>query len=272
MKSQWDCFLQNLGEWRGSFTLLSPQGEVQSDTPSCLRLEYGDDSQQMVRLTLQRTGTPDIVLQFTSVGGGGLQFFETGSFSQGAMQFSPVGTFGAELALKWGDRRLRLVPLFQDRRFDRVTLIRECRAGSDRPERPPLTVADLLGEWQGEAITIYPDLRAPDRYATHLTVSQVGDRLSQQLTFGAGPASQSFTSTAQIDGSMLRFDQGALPLQILLLADGASVNCPLEIKSGHPFFLESGWLIQPDQRQRLIRSYNDNGEWVSLTLVTEQKG
>ena len=28
MKKQWDCVLQNLGEWEGSFTHLSPQGEA----------------------------------------------------------------------------------------------------------------------------------------------------------------------------------------------------------------------------------------------------
>jgi hypothetical protein len=45
----------------------------------------------------------------------------------------------------------------------------------------------------------------------------------------------------------------------------------LHVKSGHFFVLEVGWLILPNQRQRLVRSYNDKGEWVSLTLVTEQR-
>ncbi|NEP08577.1 MAG: DUF3598 family protein, partial [Okeania sp. SIO4D6] len=27
----------------------------------------------------------------------------------------------------------------------------------------------------------------------------------------------------------------------------------------------AGWLIKPDLRQRLIRTYNEKGEWVSLT-------
>ncbi|NJM69861.1 MAG: DUF3598 family protein [Scytonema sp. RU_4_4] len=31
MKSQWDCVLQNLGEWQGSFTHVSPQGELVED-------------------------------------------------------------------------------------------------------------------------------------------------------------------------------------------------------------------------------------------------
>ncbi|NMG18657.1 DUF3598 family protein [Brasilonema bromeliae] len=28
MKSQWDCVLQKLGEWHGSFTRVSPQGKL----------------------------------------------------------------------------------------------------------------------------------------------------------------------------------------------------------------------------------------------------
>ena len=34
MSSQWQNFLQNLGEWRGSFTGISPSGAVLKDTPS----------------------------------------------------------------------------------------------------------------------------------------------------------------------------------------------------------------------------------------------
>ncbi|MGD1897244.1 MAG: hypothetical protein ACFB16_09880, partial [Phormidesmis sp.] len=36
-------------------------------------------------------------------------------------------------------------------------------------------------------------------------------------------------------------------------------------------FLEVGWLIDRHTRQRLIRRYDAEGAWVSLTLVTEQK-
>ena len=80
MKSQWDCFLQNLGEWQGSFTQLSPQGEVLSDTPSFLSLE-GLDNDQKVRLTLRRDGKPEVVLEYETIGGG-LKFCENDPFSQ----------------------------------------------------------------------------------------------------------------------------------------------------------------------------------------------
>jgi Domain of unknown function (DUF3598) len=206
------------------------------------------------------------VLEFTAIGDD-LHFFASGTFSQGTRQFSPGGTFGAELAFKWGDRRLRLVPIFQYQQFNRLTLIREQLAGGSTPERPPLRVEDLLGAWRGEAVTLYPHGREPEIYATQLRVTRAGDRLAQQLTFG----DRTLSSSAAIAGSILAFDQGETPMQVLLLPDGAAWNCPISIPLGKPFFLEASWLLQPDLRQRLIRSYNSQGAWVSLTLVTEQK-
>jgi hypothetical protein len=56
-----------------------------------------------------------------------------------------------------------------------------------------------------------------------------------------------------------------------LLPDGASATSPLKVQLRQPLFLEAGWLIQSNLRQRMIRSYNDKGEWASLTLVTEER-
>lgn len=58
---------------------------------------------------------------------------------------------------------------------------------------------------------------------------------------------------------------------MLLLPDGASSTSPQQVRVRQAFFLEVGWLLQPGERQRMIRSYSDKGEWSSLTLVTERK-
>jgi hypothetical protein len=72
-----------------------------------------------------------------------------------------------------------------DSRFARLTLIREKLTGTNTPERSPLTIDHLLGQWQGEAMTIYPDLRPSDLYSTRLQVNRLdNNRLEQQLTFG----------------------------------------------------------------------------------------
>jgi hypothetical protein len=127
----------------------------------------------------------------------------------------------------------------------------------------------LLGEWHGEAVTIYPDWRSPDTYSTTLKL-QLDDagKLVQSLFFD----SKTITSSAVIEGSILKFDQDPhKQVQVLLLPDGASATSPLKVQLRQAFVLEVGWLIQPNLRQRMVRSYNDKGEWVSLTLVTERR-
>ncbi|MDY6781221.1 MAG: DUF3598 family protein [Cyanobacteriota bacterium] len=271
MSSQWEHFLKNLGEWQGSFTRLSSQGGLIQDTPTVVSL-FGRDNNQKVEQTV-RYLPPDeppkeIFLEYTSLSPQ-LLFFENGAFSQGSLQWGPFSEFGAELGLIEGTRRLRMVILYdRDSQCDRITLIRERLAGTDTPERPPLTVQQLLGTWQGQATTLYPDYREPEVYPTSLKIEQQSEyRLQQTLTFGT----RTLASTAQIEGSRLRFNEGNLPVQILLLPNGASSNCPEKIQGGFPFVLEMGWLLEPQRRQRLIRSYDSKGKWVNATLVEEEK-
>ncbi|MCL1465349.1 DUF3598 family protein [Argonema galeatum] len=271
MRSQWECLLENLGEWQGSFTRLSPQGELLEDTPTMVSLEGLNNNQtirQIIRRFLPSEEVQDRVLEYSSLGRN-ILFFDNGAFSQGSIQLAPFSEFGAELGLIDGSRRLRLVQMFdKSGQLERLTLIREKLAGAMTPERPPLTPVDLLGEWRGEAVTIYPDWRSPDTYSTKLELHLDNDgRLVQNLTFG----DKIISSTGRIDGSIIQFDRSSQLVQVLLLPDGASCTCPLKVKVGQAFFLEVGWLLRPDRRQRLIRSYNDKGEWVTLTLVKELK-
>lgn len=275
MRSQWECLLQNLGEWQGSFTLLSPQGELLEDTPTVVSLQGLNNNQtmrQIIRRFKPNQPVDEKVLEYSSLGRSTL-FFENGAFSQGSIQLSPFSEFGAELGLIDSDRRLRLVQLFNKTgQLDRLTLIREKLADSTTIEHPHLTVDDLVGEWQGEAVTLYPDWRSPDTYPTKLRIDKNSDsQLTQQLTINQGASTRNITSTGRIENSILYFDEGPYTNQILLLPDGASSTSPQQVKVGQAFFLEVGWLLQPDLRQRLIRRYNDKGEWSTLTLVTEQK-
>ncbi|GAB4378177.1 MAG: DUF3598 family protein [Elainellaceae cyanobacterium] len=245
---------------------------MQEDLPSLVTLE-GLEGNQTIRQTIQyfsaATGevTQNKVLEYSSLGRGVL-FFESGAFSQGSMQLAPFSEFGAELGFINGDRRLRLVQLFDKQsQLAQLTLIREHRQHTAAAERPHLSIEQLLGEWHGVAVTLYPDWQSPDRYETTLTISQEGDRLHQQLI---APQFE-LTSTATIAGSILHFEQGSHPMQLLLLPDGASSNTPQTIPKGKPFLLEAGWLIAEDYRQRMIRRYDAQGGWVSLTLVEERK-
>ncbi len=276
LASQWDNFLLNLGVWQGSFTQISPQGEIQKDTPTVVSLE-GLDHNRTVKQVVQRFPQntdeipPPLVLQYSSLNRS-ILFFNNGAFSTGSMQFGPFSEFGAEFGFIVGDRRLRLVELFdRNANFSSMTLIREYRENTNTPERPPLTIDQLLGDWQGEAVTIYPDWRSPNVCSTRLSLRRQGNTLSISLSTEMGGENFSFTSTAEIQGSRILFNQGNMPMQILLLPDGASCNTPLTIPLRQPFFLEAGWLLDERHRQRLIRRYDAQGGWDSLTLVTEEK-
>ncbi|MEM8721748.1 MAG: DUF3598 family protein [Cyanobacteria bacterium P01_G01_bin.39] len=276
MLTQWDCFLKNLGEWHGSFTRFSPQGEETADTPTVVTLEGQNNNQhvhQVVRYLPLDEPSRDVVVDYDSLNRS-ILFFENGAFSQGSMQWGPYSTFGGEFGLidnEFGDgtRRLRMVELYNNSsQLERVVLIREYLVHSNVTQRPTLNWKSLLGEWQGEAITLFADLRTPSKFSSYLQIKQQSENYIQQsLSFG----NQNITSTARIDGSRLLFEESALPTQVMMLPDGASCNCPLQVKSGHNFVLEMGWLLQPNIRQRIIRSYNEKGNWVSCTLVTEKK-
>jgi hypothetical protein len=274
MNSNWDNFLKNLGEWQGSFTNFSPAGEQLSSTASILKLEGLEDN-KLVRFRVRRYGadnydappTTDYEQDYRTMGRQNI-FFDTGAFSKGTIQIAPFVEFGAEYGFVAGDRRLRFVQLYdREGNFQTLVLIREFRSGTQPDERPPLTVDRLLGRWVGQATTAYADLRNPDSYSTSMEIVRVGDRLEQRLSFG----DRTISSTARIDGHKLHFEDGPNPREILLLPDGASSNIPCQIKLREPAMVEVGWLVSDNERQRLIRSYNEKGEWVSATHVIEQR-
>jgi Domain of unknown function (DUF3598) len=271
MLSQWDCLLKNLGVWQGSFTRLSDNGEELEDTPTIVSLEGRNDRKtvyQVVRRLPPNLPPKDLVLEYSSLSNA-IRFFENGAFCQGAMQWGVFSEFGAEFGLIEGSRRLRAVIIFnKEAKLDKLTLIREKLPDSSAPERPHLTVDSLIGTWRGEATTIYPDWRNPDIYSTELEIVRRNDReIEQKLSFG----DRTITTVGRIENSSIHFDNSNVPVRILLLPDGSSCNFPKEIKLRQPFFLEVGWLCQPNLRYRLIRSYGDKGEWVSQTLVREEK-
>jgi hypothetical protein len=276
MLAQWDCFLKNLGEWHGSFTRFSPQGEETLDTPTLVTLEGLNDNKnvhQVVRYLPPGEPSRDVVVDYDSLNRS-ILFFENGAFCQGSMQWGPYSTFGSEFGLidrEFGDgtRRLRMVVLYNTAsELERVVLIREKLPNSNIPERPPLTVDSLLGEWQGEATTLYADLSNPSQFSSYLTIKQKDSNyIEQTLSFG----DRTISSTARIEGNRLLFANSDLQTQVMLLPDGASCTCPLKISLGHNFVLEMGWLLQPNIRQRIMRSYNAKGNWISCTLVTETK-
>ncbi|MFN7761694.1 MAG: DUF3598 family protein [Pseudanabaena sp.] len=276
MRSQWDCLLQNLGCWQGSFARLSTKGEILEDIPSETSLELKADN-QTIRQVVRRfyDGQPqDLTLEYRSLNKS-TTFFENGAFSQGSLQFAPYTEFGAELGLIYGDRRLRVVLLYDKAsQLDRLTFIREHLPNSAISERPALTLNNLLGKWEGEAITIAADWLEPEVISTVTEWQQEGDRVIMSLQMQTPMGAKTITSIAKIDPhnpQILNFDQDTLPIQTLFLPDGASITCPVAIATRQPFRLSISWLLESNLHQRIIRAYDHKGGWASLTLVTERK-
>lgn len=265
----WDNMLKNVGEWEGSFTQFDLNGTEISNIPSHLKLE--DLGNHQAKLTLKRDSPkhPEPLIQNYSSLSRGLLFCDCGAFSQGSLQYAPFSQFGGEFGHLWGDRRLRLVQLFTSQnKPETLTLIREVRSGTQAAVNSKLEIADLIGTWQGEATTYYPDWRTPTRFTSTLTMSQPDDRtLNQTLQFG----DRIIPSSGRIEGNSLFFEQSSVKTQVLLLPDKASASFPVDIPSGSPFFLECGWMPEPNIRQRIIRSYDAKGEWISLTRVVERR-
>jgi hypothetical protein len=224
-----------------------------------------------MRLTLRRY-QPEVresVFEYSSLGNSVL-FFDNGAFSQGSLQWGPYSQFGAEFGFISGERRLRVVELFnRDSQPEQFTLIRERLSNSDATESPPLMVDDLIGKWRGAAVTYFPNSQQPPQtYTSELQVFQTSDReISQELNFG----DRKIVSKGKFHHTTIDFSEGTPAVRVLLLPGGASATFPLQITGKQPFFLEAGWLLSPNQRQRLIRRYNQQGEWESLTLVVEEK-
>lgn len=274
-QNNWENFLKNLGEWQGSFTKISPDGEILDSTLSIINLE-GLENNKLVKFRLRRFGgnsyeetpTQDYAQEYRSVGKQ-MIFFETGTFSKGSLQLAPFSDFGSEFGFIKGDRRLRCVLLYdRQNEVSNVTLIREFRQGSNAEEQPPLTIDQLLGKWQGTAYTAYPDFRPIDKFDTSLEVNKVdNNQIEKKLTFSG----TTLSSTAKIEGNKLIFNTGESTRKILLLPDGTSTNAPSKLELRKPFFLEVGWLVNEKERQRLIRNYDATGAWMGSTLVIEHK-
>lgn len=284
--TQWDRLRLHNGCWYGSFARLDATGWLIEETPSVVTLKDGktetSEPHAMVQAIHQTVAfddgdgnwQPASTLTYRSLSRGML-LLGSGAYSQGALQASPVAEFGAEFGFVMGDRRLRAVVQYEPSSscnpLTHLTLIREHRNTSAPDERSPLTVEQLVGVWQGNSRSIYPDWYESAAMETRLEILRMGDRLHQTLLF---PGFERH-STAVVENHRLLFPSSTKPdqspIQVLLLADGASITAPLALPKGQAFFLEVGWLVSPTERYRLIRHYDAQGAWSHLTLVQENK-
>jgi Domain of unknown function (DUF3598) len=275
MKSQWECVLQNLGAWQGSFTRLSPMGETIEDIASLVTLT-GVNENQTIHFVLNRyypdpdgnLQPQDLVFDFSAPGNGAI-FFETGAFSEGSISLQKGIAGGSEFAFLDKNRRFRLIQQF-DRygELERLTLIREQRVGTNLANRTTLDLKDWLGQWHGEAIVRYP---RTDKINQVITTQNIVINADQSVTRSHQICAEIAASTFTIDvtGNLNRLTNQFT--QVMLLPDGAYAIYPTKVAPGVAIELEVGWLIDVNIRQRLIRTYSDQGEWLSVAFITESR-
>ena len=277
MKSQWECVLENLGEWVGSFTTVTSKGELIEDIPSIIKLS-GIRDDRAIHLVLNRfyplpnsteKYAKEVVWDFSTPPGIGAIYFETGAFSSGALTVYVGAKTIAEFSLRAGDRRFRMIQTFDiGQKLDRVTFVREHLEGTTKPEHLHLDITDLVGTWSGNATTLYADDRPAIESKTQSTfkVSDTGYQLIEQdksidLTVDPDvPAARVWHFVNSSDGQSY---------QLLLLPDGGYSITPIQIELGHAFELEIGWIHQTNQRQRLVRRYDSSGKWESATFYQD---
>jgi len=270
MASQWQNFLRNLGEWRGSFTRVNTAGELGQSTPSILSLESAEED-RLVRFRLRRFGPggyesepiSDNREDYRSLGRQ-VVFFASGTFCKGTLQVAPGTPFGGEFGFIDADRRHRLVQLHNAAgALDGLVLIRETRTGTEALERPPLEPEQLLGAWRGEAATITADWPEADHNTAELNVSAPGPaRLTLDLQIGA----ECLASTGVLQGRQLLLE-GDAPARLQFLPDGGCHLTPLQVSHRQAFSVQAGWLMAPDQLQWLIRRFDASGAWQASTQL-----
>ncbi|NEQ51441.1 MAG: DUF3598 family protein [Leptolyngbya sp. SIO3F4] len=268
MPNQWDNLFKNEGTWKGSFTTLTPDGVEVSNVPSVLTLEPTSVASARFQVTRFPVNQPpqETKTEFASINQSSL-FCEDGSFTKGSVQWSPFSKFGTEFSLTLPNARLRLVQLFKPGgQLSDLVLIRETREGQTEVVRPTLSTDQLLGTWQGQAITYRTDWSISQPITTELTVSQPSPNTVLQ-TWSAGPASGE--SQARLKGNRLIFEQTGY--QLLFLPNGGSSLCPQTIQRQTAFRCEIGWLVTPNTRLRLTREYQADGSWVQQTWIKEEK-
>ncbi|MEM6256027.1 MAG: DUF3598 family protein [Cyanobacteria bacterium P01_D01_bin.156] len=273
---QWQYIRKNIGEWHGWFRQFSPEAVWERDTPSTLTLRE-DCLNQHMTLVLKRTpeGMPTQTME-RDLGFPGaapyLCFFPTGAFSQGAPQRRPWSSFGAEFSLLSEQRRLRLVQLYKgtangDHVLEYVTLIPEYRSTGRSERTLPdryLQLNDFLGTWRGESLYLPATMVTPQLGTSYW---QAQDSEAELVISDKTFIHEAVQSFQPIDPH--RWQAGLV--QYWLLPGNVSCTVYPQLPRNHCARLEFCWYLLPHRRQRIVRDYDEQGNWIGTFLSLETR-
>lgn len=221
------CRYQATGDWHGTWTRYSPQGEG-LESFQCIRsLQTSKDGSE---INHQNQYTYADGKNETKTFGpykkpNTRALFLDNSFSWGSTQVKSGSTFGFETGFRYEDKRATLGVMYNDScNLQQITAISE-QLGSfaKEPPRPPTNA--LTGNWQGTRKTMTPD-------------------------FSVSPPEVT---------SWQRLDDLGEDYLTLHFPDGISLSCPRQVETGTHFFMAVDWLINPALSLRGIRHYAESG-------------
>ncbi len=248
----WQNFCANhLGNWHGTRTRYSPQGEVKEWFEAFRIFQANTDRTEIThtnRNIYTDSTTEEQSWQFSK---------HSNNFSDGIMhpitermrflaleQGAAAGVYkeieeqvplGVELFLRNETLRYSLVSVYgKDGSLWRITLIREDKVAYPNNywsnEVNLLAERNLSGNWTGTSVKMTPDLKVSAEFSAEL-----------QLT---------------IEGN-----------KTLYFPDGITLSCPNEVKVGKPANITTTWLIKPDLLQQISVDYNNSGDFAELKFL-----
>lgn len=274
--SQWQRLLKNAGTWQGSFAQFSTVGQLLSEVPTEVELtptNEGKSMHQEVRRYPPGQSPQVQAFDYSSLNKATL-FFEQGAFSQGSIQWAPFSSsFGVELGLIAGQERVRLVALFdKEKSLKPITLIRETLKGERAQDRSAFAPEDLLGRWEGNCTALYADGR-PEQHSQCSSVIERGSNGQiHEPTLIVGDVSM-LPTMGTVMGQSIDFHAGTTQeSRLIMLPDGCYCRCPLVANPRQtPLYVELGWMVSGDMRQRIRRVYDAAGAWQNLVFCTERR-
>lgn len=221
------CRYQATGDWYGTWTRYSSEGEV-IESLQCIRsLQANVDGSE---INHQNHYTYADGKSETKTFGPYKKphtraLFLDNSFSWGSTQVEAGSTFGFETGFRYEDKRATVGVMYNDSgHLQQITAISEHLASfAKEPPHPP--THKFTGNWQGTRKTMTPDL----------IVSPPETTSWQRLE---------------------DFGKDYLTLRFL---DGISLSCPRQLETGTDFFMAVDWLINAALLLRGIRHYGESG-------------
>lgn len=240
-----DGLAQHLGQWQGRFLQLDPISlHPISQRQSLISFErrsegsirqtniyYGPEE----RIDAAQPGQSWVYTDLSP----GIRFFPDGSFSNGRLQLAPFSEFGAEQGFLWGDRKARVVTLFNRQgQLSGLTVILEVRREWQPQDQAWISACLdphwLHRPWQGQQLRYTTTDLSPSQNSIRISPDHVQDP---------------------------RFLIGNL-----WMSGARQVPDPLQQRE-RSFRLELGWMPEPGVYLQLIREYDPQGAWSQISWI-----